>query len=111
MAAWNTAGNTMGTALGMWAAWRTGPADPDAWEHLVAERLADDVLYQGWARQRWKAEGLGLAEAAARFPTAFRAGFARLFPGIGWQPVGGRFPWRRWFEAGIDLAREPLQDA
>jgi len=111
MAAWNTAGNTIGTALGMWAAWRTGPADPDAWEHLVAERLADDVLYQGWARQRWKSKGLGLAAAADLFPTEFREQFSRIFPGIGWLPVGGRFPWRRWFEAGVDLAKGPVQDA
>ncbi|MEB3298321.1 MAG: DUF4127 family protein [Candidatus Sericytochromatia bacterium] len=103
LAAWNTAGNTIGTALAMWAAWRTGPADEEAWRALMAERLADDVLYQGWMRQQWKREGLDLSMAAAKFGSSFRKRFTELFPTAGMVPVGGNFPWRRWFEAEILL--------
>lgn len=106
LAAWNTAGNTIGTALAMWAANRTGPADPEAWARLVSERVADDVLYQGWARQHWKAEGLSLAQACQRFATEFRARFIRAFPELRWRPVSGGFPWRRWFEAEVVVAPE-----
>jgi hypothetical protein len=50
-AAWNTAGNSLGSAIAM-GALAPLAVDRAAWAELLFGRLVDDVLYQGVARER-----------------------------------------------------------
>lgn len=113
--AWNTAGNTLGTALSMLALY---PEFPNArQEHarrlLLWERLTDDAFYQSRFRFRLKKEigpGLNLAGdelvAAERLLSGefhnFAAGlWSRLFPEEPPIPFRISLPWGRLFEVAI----------
>lgn len=115
--AWNTAGNTLGTALAMLALF---PDDPTVeQEHarrlLLWERLTDDAFYQSRFRFRLKKEigpGLHLAgedlQAAERILTDEFQNFAaqlwdRLFPKQPLAPFRITLPWGRLFEVAIEL--------
>ena len=47
--AWNTAGNTLGSAIAM-AVISQHVRDPKTWQHLLFERFVDDYLYQASVR-------------------------------------------------------------
>ncbi|SCG39531.1 DUF4127 family protein [Micromonospora coxensis] len=59
-AGWNTAGNTLGSALATLVAYQVGRAhgtlDPAAARRLLAHRLVDDHLYMSYARPRLRRE-------------------------------------------------------
>jgi hypothetical protein len=114
--AWNTAGNTLGTAL---ANLTLLPIEPTAAEErarkvLLWERLADDAFYQSRYRFQLKRElgpGLTLAGAdlqrAHEFLTAEFHNFAeglwgKLFPDEPPQPFRVKLPWGRLFEVSIE---------
>ena len=114
--AWNTAGNTLGTAL---ANLTLFPDQPTAEEErarkiLLWERLADDAFYQSRYRFRLKKElgpGLTLAgedlQRAHDFLTAEFHKFAEdlwseLFPEEPPQPFTVKLPWGRLFEVSIE---------
>jgi len=118
--AWNTAGNTLGTALATLAMM---PENPSAREErarkiLLWERLTDDAFYQSRFRFRLKKTlGPGLNLAGEELQTAHRLlaeefhQFAqdlwqRLFPDEEMLPFTVKLPWGRLFEVAI----EPTND-
>jgi hypothetical protein len=114
--AWNTAGNTLGTAVAFMAvASGLGRPGADALERFRAERLMDDGAYQALVRgalqRRLEAEGACIhrvepyqaAEAEEwlheELPaTAEREGLVQ--PGASWDIV---LPWGRTFECDVAL--------
>lgn len=120
-AGWNTAGNTLGAAIGHGLAWSTGipdgRPDPAAHRRLIAHRLLEDRCYQaglrgeletwllerGWgnanldddqlvAAQDWLTDALDSALVAAPWGA-----------GLHLQPESVQLPWRRTFEADFTL--------
>lgn len=114
--AWNTAGNTLGTALAMLALYPEFPNERQ--EHarrlLLWERLTDDAFYQSRFRFRLKKEiGPGLNLAGDELTAAekllggefhnFAADlWARLFPQEPPLPFRVSLPWGRLFEVAIE---------
>jgi hypothetical protein len=116
--AWNTAGNTLGTALAMLALYPEHPSEQQerARRLLLWERLTDDAFYQSRFRFRLKKEigpGLNLAEEDLKEAERLLSGefhnFAaelwnRLFPEEPPLPFRIRLPWGRLFEVAIEPA-------
>jgi hypothetical protein len=114
--AWNTAGNTLGTALAMLALYPDHPSQQQerARRLLLWERFSDDAFYQSRFRFRLKKEigpGLNLAEddlkAAERLLCGEFHNFAadlwnRLFPEEPPIPFRISLPWGRLFEVAIE---------
>jgi hypothetical protein len=110
-AAWNTAGNTLGSAVAM-GALAPLAVDRAAWAELLFGRLVDDALYQGLARERVRdalgdpdpydlrdrwAEAEALVDAHVR-PLAedlWRRHFAGRGLALDWRPA--RLAWPRLF--------------
>ncbi len=118
-AAWNTAGNTLGTTLAH-AALRTVGGDSPAHRDALFVRLLDDGLYQpivrGWLAARLEESGasalnVGEAHAAtadARVDDALHALWRELcarYPAAAAldRPFRATLPWGRVFEVGIEL--------
>ncbi len=117
--AWNTAGNTIGTALAQGAASamiRT-PQQTQAHQRFLAHRFVEDYLYQQGVRaevRAWLAQRTGIpdsappieAETCAYIERALRERLAGL-PKLGdqWRiaPNSVRLPWQRTFEIDFDL--------
>lgn len=116
--AWNTAGNTLGTALAMLALY---PEDPSAEQErarrlLLWERLTDDAFYQSRFRFRLKKEvgpGLNLMDEDLQEAERLLAGefhnfaaelWSRLFPEEAPIPFRISLPWGRLFEVAIDAS-------
>mgnify|MGYP000539567683 FL=1 len=114
--AWNTAGNTLGTAL---ANLTLFPDEPTAEEErarkiLLWERLADDAFYQSRYRFRLKKElGPGLTLAGddlqrahdlltVEFHKFAEDLWSELFPDEPPQPFTVKLPWGRLFEVSIE---------
>ncbi len=114
--AWNTAGNTLGTALAMLALY---PEFPNAEQErarrlLLWERLTDDAFYQSRFRFRLKKEigpGLNLDEEDLRQAERLLSGefhnfaaqlWGRLFPEEPPIPFRISLPWGRLFEVAIE---------
>lgn len=130
-AGWNTAGNTLGSALAQ-ALLAKGRLDTPAHRHNLALRLAEDLLWQAEWRQVVRVGGLGLAPGAgepdparvAPSHTVARADAAaaladhvqQLFvprangwlaaTGLGWRVRRTFLPWDRTFEIGLELEPE-----
>ncbi|MEW6280213.1 MAG: DUF4127 family protein, partial [Candidatus Eremiobacterota bacterium] len=111
-AAWNTAGNTLGTALATAALWPASPtADQEgARRSFLLERLLDDGFYQSRVRSevatRLGGSSLGLEsrQAAVAVEMASRAlqqQLDRLAPGA---RAAVSLPWDRLFEVRVDVA-------
>lgn len=108
-AAWNTAGNTLGTALAALALWpeRPSPEQDQVRLRFLAERLLDDGFYQAAVRP-----GLGStalknagAQVAATVRDELEARLARLVS-AGFPPgsLQVALPWDRVFEVRVELA-------
>lgn len=114
--AWNTAGNTLGTALAMLALYPDHPSaeQEQARRLLLWERLTDDAFYQSRFRFRLKKEigpGLHLAgDDLARAEQLLQGDFhnfaaelwGRLFPEQPPIPFRVFLPWGRLFEVSIE---------
>ena len=113
--AWNTAGNTLGTAIANLVLYPENPtpAEEQARRLLLWERLTDDAFYQSRFRFQLKRElgpGLTLADqdlaAAHKMLAEEFHGFAeelwkRLFPEQPLTPFRVQLPWGRLFEVAI----------
>lgn len=114
--AWNTAGNTLGTALAMLALYPDHPSEEQerARRLLLWERLSDDAFYQSRFRFRLKKEigpGLSLAEDDLKEAERLLSGefhnfaaqlWGRLFPEEPPIPFRIHLPWGRLFEVAIE---------
>jgi nucleotide-binding universal stress UspA family protein len=106
-AAWNTAGNTLGTALATLA---LTPEHPTAERtRFLLERLADDWLYQARLRQRLgpglRLEEEARARAEGRVARDLARQMARLcrFWGLPVPRLRARLPWPRTFEVEVEI--------
>lgn len=103
-AGWNTAGNTFGTVVAASSAATMPGANSQSRETFIAERLAEDWLYQADVRQALRAEQAAGADVPAletQLATRLAAAWARTFPA---RPLTFKtwLPWRRLFEAGVE---------
>lgn len=122
-AGWNTAGNTIGTALAHGAATvvgrRAGTFDSRAHEMLLLHRFIEDWAYMAVVRGSVRAERggdwhrhllvepgdpvVGVIEAQLCEQLATLPGF----PGWRLRPGSVRLPWQRLFEVGFQLEQVP----
>ncbi len=105
-AGWNTAGNSIGSAVAMCA---VPLRDAQAQRRLLATRFVDDLVYQAGCRQEIRAADVDVATpggAAWAVDTVFRPkadawlaanGFGDFAIGDAW------FPWDRTFEIGFTI--------
>lgn len=106
-AAWNTAGNTIGTVVAQASAFLV-MQDPGAQTQFLLDRMADDILYQSQLRPKLQeelAQGRSIDDLEAELPRRLEALWNRL---IHRQPIAGlsaSFPWQRLFEADIRVHR------
>ncbi len=117
--AWNTAGNTIGTALaqGVASTMIRTPKQAQAQQRFLAHRFVEDYLYQQGVRaevRAWLAQRTGIpdstphieAETCAYIERALSERLAGL-PKLGEQwriaPKSVRLPWQRTFEVDFDL--------
>lgn len=108
-AAWNTAGNTLGTALAALACWpeQAEPAQQQARLRFLMERLLDDGYYQAEIRQHGGLAGLKdvpssqlvsiQQDLSKRLDRLTAAGFPR-------QRLQVELPWGRLFEVRLQVA-------
>jgi hypothetical protein len=115
--AWNTAGNTIGTALAQGCAARliTTPAQRSAQEAFLLHRFVEDWGYQHLVRQQaraWLQAETGRNEPVAADLPALTAWIAQRLnalvhdlPGFdnGWRVTNVCLPWQRLFEVDFDL--------
>lgn len=116
-AGWNTAGNTIGTALAMLALSPEKPTDEEDSARLsfLLERLADDYMYQSVLRSHFSRKAGGsfaimsprqAEDAGNKLTSHLRSFIGSLCEGlkIGCQAkTEAYFPWRRAFEANISI--------
>jgi hypothetical protein len=119
-AGWNTAGNTIGTALAQAASELVAPNEKRR-EKLLTYRLLEDCCYQSCVRQelslaapapvseRERAEhfrsgGQIAQRTAERMREVFRVEVSRSLHGAERGLVGVSFPWNRYFEIDIDYS-------
>ncbi len=102
-AAWNTAGNTLGTVVAQASAF-LAMTDARAQEQFLLDRMADDLLYQAFLRpelQKELAAGRSIddleKEVGPRLEALWRARFPQ-FPIAG---ITASLPWHRLFEADV----------
>jgi len=114
-AAWNTAGNSIGTAAAFLAvASASASFDSADLERFRQERFLDDIAYQGVARQRlaglcaeWGADPVDLGAHAMRAEEWLSSELPRIAEEEGLAEPGTRcrvsLPWGRLFECDIGL--------
>ncbi|MCU0513487.1 MAG: DUF4127 family protein [Anaerolineae bacterium] len=119
--AWNTAGNSIGTALaqGVAAARATTPAQQQMQQRFLLHRFIEDWGYQHLVRPQIRAalhaetgrpEVTPASEAATtqRIHAALTALLPQLQPlAAGWHLGPVRLPWQRTFEIDFDLEWRP----
>lgn len=109
-AGWNTAGNTLGSAIAQ-ALLAHGSLDTAAHRHNLALRLAEDVSWQAELRQVVRLGGLSVP------PQALADHVQQLFVPqanawlapwrLGWRVRRSFLPWDRTFEIGLELEPQP----
>ena len=119
---WNTAGNTVGTALAQACAadGLAGETRQVAQARLLLHRFIEDWGYQRVVRQRtrdWLYERAAVREiseetlpmAAAYVEEQLQGLLPQIPNAAGWSIVPGsvRFPWRRLFEVDFELQNHP----
>lgn len=117
--AWNTAGNTIGTALaqGVAASQAVSPSAQEAQQRFLLHRFIEDWGYQHIVRQQIRdaleaetglrdATPTNEAEVAARIHSALTVLLPRLGSlSRGWRIVRLTLPWQRTFEIDFELER------
>lgn len=122
-AGWNTAGNTIGTAVAHGAATvvgrRAGTFDPLAHERLLLHRLTEDWAYMAIVRGAVRAERGGdwhrhlMVQAGDPVVTVIESRLTQSLATVrgssGWRirPGSVHLPWQRLFEVGFELEQVP----
>ncbi|MBO9541200.1 DUF4127 family protein [bacterium] len=106
-AAWNTAGNTLGTVVAQASAW-LDPAhrDEKAQQQYMLERLADDLLYQACLRKELRAElkaGASIPQLEASVGPRLEALWRERFPQHPIRRIAAKLPWKRLFEVDLKV--------
>ncbi|MDI1463456.1 DUF4127 family protein [Catellatospora sp. KI3] len=121
-AGWNTAGNSIGTAVAhlvaVLAGKATGTFDSTAHQRLLAHRVAEDHCYMSHARARVRAQ-IGAdptrhdhipagTDVPARIEHAVTERWQQLDPVPGWRVRTGSvtLPWQRTFEIDLDVEKD-----
>ncbi len=102
-AAWNTAGNTLGTVVAVASAYLTGPADPAAHRAFLLDRLADDYLYQSVLRPVLQQEKRPVAEVERDLGARLTALWRERFGHLPIRGIRATLPWKRLFEADVQV--------
>lgn len=112
-AGWNTASNTLGSALAQ-AVLARGALDTPLHRRNLALRLAEDLLYQAVWRQVLRLGHDAVVRDGGHSPQSLCALVAALFTGpanawlqqygLGWGVSEVTLPWERSFEIGLRLA-------
>lgn len=105
---WNTAGNTLGTAVAIACAAASSHGDDTELARLLAHRVVEDVSYQSVVRSAFLQRGMSAHDASESVHERLAAELASL-PSLAktWQLAGDsvRLPWNRLFE--VDFRLEP----
>lgn len=114
-AAWNTAGNTLGTVVAQASAWLDASTrDEGAQRQYLLERLADDVLYQSQLRpqlQEEHAKGATIPELEHQLGERLLALWRRLVHRLPIERIDARFPWGRLFEVDLRVVERSEGDS
>ncbi|MNX88025.1 hypothetical protein D3C86_1199820 [compost metagenome] len=107
-AAWNTAGNTLGTVVAQASAWLDPThRDEAAQRQYMFDRMADDLLYQACLRKELRAEwkaGASIAQLETMVGPRLEALWRDRFPQHPIRRIAATLPWKRLFE--VDLRVE-----
>ena len=110
-AAWNTAGNTLGSVVAQASAWLDdGQRDDAAHRQFMLDRIADDILYQSQLRpvlQEELASGESIQALGAQVPGRLLALWRRLVHRIPIAGIEARLPWGRLFEVSLRVVEKP----
>jgi hypothetical protein len=102
-AAWNTAGNTLGTVVAQASAF-LAMRNPQAQRQFLLDRMADDLLYQTFLRPELQAElssGRSLDAIEAEVGPRLEALWRQHFPRVPIAGISASLPWHRLFEADV----------
>lgn len=109
---WNTAGNTIGTALAQGIASNI-MEDEDAEIRFLVHRFVEDYGYMHHVRQRVASETEGtlfddatLVTLAPKIEAGLNEQLQVFTEFDGWKVTNVRLPWKRLFEVDFDLERE-----
>lgn len=112
-AAWNTAGNTLGSVVAMASAWLDeGSRDLGAHRQLLLDRMADDILYQSQLRPRMQEElraGATIPALEKELPGRLQELWGQAFASHPLTSIQARFPWQRLFEIGVHVQEHPQE--
>lgn len=102
-AAWNTAGNTLGTVVTQASAF-LAMTDEQAQQQFLLDRMADDLLYQAFLRPELQAElaaGRTIDALEPEVGPRLEALWRRHFPQVPIAGISASLPWQRLFEADV----------
>lgn len=109
-AAWNTAGNTLGTVVAQASAWLDpSHRDEAAQRQYMLDRMADDLLYQACLRKDLRAElkaGAAIPALEASVGGRLEALWRERFPHHPIQRIEARLPWDRLFEVDLRVVEK-----
>lgn len=116
--AWNTTGNTIGTALGLigCAAAKPTAEQRRAEKRFLWERVIDDAVYQSQVRLDYRRQlghlGLRLDDQQLQdIEPKLKSSLTEAATGLGFKAIPDfqvRLPWGRLFEAEVDVASKLL---
>jgi hypothetical protein len=122
-AAWNTAGNTLGTVVAQASAFLIGrdltdaaerQASQAAQEQFLLDRMADDLLYQTVLRPELQGElaaGRSIEAIAPTIGPRLEALWREYFPDVAIAGITASLPWQRLFEADVRVRRPAREGA
>lgn len=103
-AAWNTAGNTLGTVVAMASAYLSERADRGRLAAFLRDRLADDYLYQAVLRQEIRRQEEALEAVEPELGDRLAALWRQRLGHLPIKGVRASFPWHRTFEAAVEVS-------
>ncbi len=100
-AAWNTAGNTLGSVVAVASASLSSSFDPARHRAFMLDRLADDYLYQAILRREIRQENRPLTESEGELGDRLAALWRQRLAHVPIAGIRASHPWNRTFEAEV----------